>query len=321
MSAKLLTEDLINSTISRTLAPISRQTYQDANIIQFLNEEMGNYIVPQIQKIREDLFMHSTEIQLVSNLPKYRIPERASGDALKLVFWKDSGDSRRQMPRVKVSDLDRLWNQGGNIPSGIFLEGSWIRVVPVTNISGQLEVWYYQRPNELVLTSKVGGITAVSSSLGSSVFTVDTNLINDLAIGQKIDFLSSSSPFVLWAQDVVITAISSTQITVDTSAVSDESSTVMPQIGDYICPARKANIPQIPQEFHPVLAQAVACRLLQGLGDLNKEQSAQATRDRMMQECLSLVENRIEDSPEVVFNKNGLVNRKRFGWARGGAFY
>jgi hypothetical protein len=193
----------------------------------------------------------------------------------------------------------------------VYLEGPFIRLSPTPTAGGSIEAWYYQRPNQLVATSKCAKITNVSSAGGTTTFTVDTNIQSEVVTGGLIDIVSGRSPFVGWAKDVVTTLVGASTIEVATADVVDEASTVLPQIGDYISAAKTSNIPQMPQEFHPVLAQAVACRILSALGDQNKLQDAQQTRERMMQGCLALIANRIESSIRVINNKFGFVNGGR----------
>jgi hypothetical protein len=313
---KMLTEQLIASAKLRTLAPISQQTFQDSDVIIILNEEMSNFVIPAIERVREDMWLKSTERAIVPGVPRYILPERALGEALKVVFYKNDEGSKYELARLKVSDTDSFSTSAGNErPSGIFLEGAFIRLVPKPSAGGSLEMWYYQRPNQLVETTRCGKITNIVSAAGTTTFTVDTNLIGEAPTGSKIDIISNRSPFVIWSEGVTTSLVNSTTVEVATSSIVDEASTVLPQIGDYICAEQTTNIPQLPQEFHPILAQAAACRLLSALGDLGKLQEAQATRDRMMNGAMTLIANRIEGSLEYVNNKYGFNNatKKYFG--------
>ena len=143
-------------------------------------------------------------------------------------------------------------------------------------------------------------MTNISSANGTTTFTVNTDLTGSLSVGSKIDFLSAQSPFLLWSEDVSITAISSNTIEVATANVDNEAGTVEVQISDYICPAGYANIPMLPYEFHPVLAQMVAVRMLAGLGDLQKWQAAKAELSEVRSESKALIKNRVETSVKTI---------------------
>jgi len=313
---KMLTEQLVASAKLRTLAPISQQTFKESDVIIILNEEMSNFVIPAIERVREDMWLRSEERAVIPGVPRYILPERALGESLKVVFYKNDQNSKYELARLKVSDTDSFSTSAGNErPSGIFLEGAFIRLVPKPSSSGTLEMWYYNRPNRLVETTRCARITNISSLGGTTTFTVDTNIVGEAPTGSKVDIVSNRSPFVIWGEGVVTTLVNTNTVEVATADIVDEVGTVLPKIGDYICAEQTTNIPQLPQEFHPILAQAAACRLLSALGDLGKLQEAQATRDRMMQGALSLVTNRIEGSLEYVNNKFGFNNatKKYFG--------
>jgi hypothetical protein len=160
----------------------------------------------------------------------------------------------------------------------------------------------------LIATSSCAKITVISSVAGTTTLTVDTDLSASLAIGDKIDFLSGKAPFLLWAYDVEITAISSTQIQVATSAIVDELDAVEVLVNDYICPAGFAPIPMIPQEFHPALAQKAASQAIFSMGDQGKFQIAEAMYGQMLGAAIKLITNRVEGEPEVIMNRDGVAS-------------
>lgn len=61
-----------------------------------------------------------------------------------------------------------------------------------------------------------------------------------------------------------------------------------------------SNVPQIPVEFHPVLAQMVVVQLLQAFGDNNKTQVAIAILNEKKSEAMKLVKTRYENSPKTI---------------------
>lgn len=298
------TDQLLDSIKVRTLAPSSQQTFTDANLISLANEEMQISLVPDLISLREDLFLDVKTITLVASVPLYPIPERAAGNALKKIFYKDANNNRYPIARQSVSRLDENTSATG-LPSGFILQGDDIRIMPVPNGSGTLEAFYQKRPSDLVLVADCAKISSVSSVGGTTTFTVDTDLSGTLATGSLVDIVNGQSPFLNWAIDQSITGITSSTIEVATSGVVNEASTVLPGVGDYICAAQTTCIPMIPQEFHPILAQMVAARLMEALGDLQKLQAVNSKLAEMRRQAFQLVGNRVEsDSIHVV---------KRFG--------
>lgn len=300
-----LTEDLVSSVKRRSLAPSSQKTFQDTDIISLANEELQLSLVPDIISVREDYFLRSKDISLVSGLNHYPLPERAAGNAIKDVFFVNGSEKRelnkRELRHVSLSD-----NTGE--PSTYCFEGDEILLDSVpSSSSGSLRVWFFERPNQLIESSSCSKITSVASLAGTTTFTVNTDLSASLAVGSKIDLLNAQSPFLLWARDVTVTAITSSTISVATSEVIDETSTVTPGVNDYICPRLKSNIPQVPEEFHPILAQMVVERLMEAMGDLNKLAAVKAKILEMKQKAFLLISNRVESSPAIVMNRNGIM--------------
>lgn len=301
------TELLIASVKRRSLAPVSQKTFQDADIVVLLNEELYGSLVPDLLSVREDFFLRSKVIPLVASVNHYGVPERAIGNSLKDLFFNRPGSSAKLvLARVPVREGAVLSVQTGE-PSGYFLRADEIVLTETPKTStGSIEPWYFSRPNELVPTSSCGKITAISSVSGTTTFTIDTDISGALTVGTLFDVLSYKSPFKLWAEDAVVTAVTSSSVSVLTSSVSDESGTVTPVVGDYVCPAQKSNVPQIPSEFHTILAQMVAARLMEALGDLQKLQAINVKLGEMRKQAFSMVANRVESSPPAVLNRTGI---------------
>lgn len=301
-------EDTIESVKKRTLMPVSQNTFDNAAILLALNETLIDTIVPEILGVRENFFQASKTDSLVANVPYMALPPRAIGNALKAAFLVDSAGNKKPLNTKKVEEQDMYTSTGE--PEGFYIEGDEVRLVPTPSSSVlSLEQLYFQRPNELVLTEECAKITGISSVGGTTTFTVNTDLTADLSVGSKVDFLSTASPFLLWAKDVAITAITSTTIAVATTGVDNEVGTVEPQVDDYICPKQKANYAQIPGELHPWLCQETGCFILEALGHMDKLQAARAKADRMKSKAMKMIASRVEVSPEVVVNRYGFLGR------------
>jgi hypothetical protein len=306
-----LTEDLVASVKRRCLAPASQKTFQDADIIALLNEEMQISLVPDLLSIRGDYFLKSKEVSIAASTTRYPITERAIGNALKDVAYRGtSGSSPLPLSRLTVRDC--LGNAEGGEPSGYYVEGDEIvlNATPST-ATGSIIQWYYSRPNELVPTADCAKITAVSSLGGTTTFTVDTDISSSVLVGSKVDFLNSVSPYLLWSENATVTAITATTIAVATTEVDNEAGSVAPGVDDYICAARTANIVQLPEEYHPILCQMVAARIMEALGDMQKLQAVNIKLSEMRKQALTLVANRVESAGFAVVNRSGIASKIR----------
>jgi hypothetical protein len=302
-----LTEDLVESVKSRSFVPISQSTFTDTNIIQILNEELKLSLVSDILSAREDFFLTTKETSIVSGKDHYLIPKLCVGNNLKALFVKSSDGRRKMLTRTDVDRSDQFAGQTGE-PEKFYFEGDEVVLLPKPSLSvDSLLFSYFRKPNQLVATSSCAKITNVASVGGTTTLTVNTDLTGSLSVGSTIDFLRAKGPHTLWAEEVAITAITTTTIEVATADISDVDGTVEPTSGDYICPSGYANILMIPEEFALVLCEMAACRMLRSLGDLNKWQASKAIVEQMRAEALKLIRQRVESSPDIFSRQNKLT--------------
>lgn len=309
-------DTLITAVKSRSLIPSSQATYLSANFLDFANSELQIKIVPDLISIREDFFLKKKVVSITASNSRYPIPERAVGNSIKDLFYLDSSGSKYPIPRINIHDTSSN-NASGSSPSNFYLYGDQIVLEPrPSSSSGSIEIWYYERPNQLVLTAAVAKITAVNTSGSNQVFTVDTDLTGSITNGTtKLDILSGKSPFLTWAIDCVAQSSSSTTITVTTASVAaEDGTTVLPQVNDYVCLAQQANIPMIPQELHPLLAEYVCRTAVQGFGDSEKLAQIDKNIIEMRRQALTIVANRVENAAETVVNRRGFNALSGFGW-------
>lgn len=300
-------EDRISGAKIRSMAPISQTTFQDSDLVTIANDELTLKLVADLMKVREDIFLSHKTTSIVADVDHYGIPARAVGNSLVAVFFVDSAGAETPLDRIEPSRRHEFAGATGQ-PSKFYFAGDEVVICPKPIASsGSLLFQYYRKPNRLVATSSCAKITAISSVGGVTTLTVNTDLTASLVVGDSVDFVCKSSPFLLWAEEVSLQAISSTQMQVATSAISNAAGTVEPQVGDYICPAGYSNIPMIPEEFHPVLDQMMAVRLLAALGDINKWNAAKAELKEVRDEAGSMIKNRAQSSPIRVSSRNGLL--------------
>jgi hypothetical protein len=306
-----LTEDLLESAKSRSFVPISQSTFEESDIITIATEELLLKMVSDILSVREEFFLTSKATAITANIDHYTIPKMAIGNTVNFVSLRDSNNSEIGLTRINAAAAVAYAGQTGT-PEAYYFEGDEVVLCPKPSASTNSVVFsYFRKPNKMIATSSCAKITAVSSAAGTTTFTVNTDLSASLSVGSTVDFLSGKSPYLLWYDEVAITAITSTTIAVATSAVSDAASSVEPVVNDYICPTGYANIPQIPDELVPVLAQLVAVRMIASMGDLNKWQAAKAELKEMREEALKLIKNRAESAPRRV-SSNGIVGAFTF---------
>jgi hypothetical protein len=300
-------EDLLSSIKFRSAAPISQNTFDDTAILGIAYEELELKLSSDLIKVREDFFLTSETKTISDSVAKYSIPSRSIGNALKALFFQDAVGAQIVPRKIDVSEAYKYANQKG-VPEAFAMQGDEITVYPTPSAStGSIYFSFAAKPSKLTLTSNCAKINSISSSVSTASFVVNTDLTTSLSVGSYVDIISVNSPFKILAYRCAITQITSNQIDVALSGVIDESATIKPSVGDYICPTDTSNIPQIPTAFHPVLAQMTAVRLLESLGDTNKTQAAKQTLAELREEALILVRNRVETKPDKIRPRRNLL--------------
>lgn len=312
-------ETLIDAVKREGMIPSNQSTFTDADFLAFANQETRIGIVPTIMSLHEEFFVRDSDpVDLVANKNNYTIPYRAIGGKLRAVFYQDSNGNLRSMTRINPED--RPFYQQTNLQNRFvffYVQGNDIVLLPDVGESatGSLIFSYYLRPNDLVDDSRVATISLITedSGAGTTTFTVD-QIPTGFTTASVHDILQTKPGHRTIDIDVTPSAIDTTNLTI-TFDSDDVSSDII--VGDYISFAGECIIPQIPSSLHDILAQRVAARCLQALGDQPGLQMAKERLAEMETKTGNLVDNRTEGEPVKINNLRGLLRnakvRKR-GW-------
>ena len=176
MSSILKTGDLIRSIKRRAFIPSSQETFTDEDLLEMATEEINLGLVPLIQRMHEEHLVYYTEIVLEPSKKRYAIPARAHGNKLRDVALVDENDNVFEMHRYSLNELSDFSNTTAYINArGFYLENNDIILTNFqTNIGQKLRVYFYMRPNSLILESNGAVINSVSD-------IVEVDKINPIA--------------------------------------------------------------------------------------------------------------------------------------------
>lgn len=190
-----LTSDKLIESIKRKIAvPLSQVTFSEDDILAFCNEELQISLVPSILSFNEEYFVYDEKIPLESNKNRYPIPTRAIGMKLRDVMWESTGGTIYEMTRIEASDKAFFQNDQGTNggPHKFYLENNDVvlNFQSLSAPSGSLVLFYYRRPNQLVVDSRAAIINNFVYDL-----TVDNALIaaGDVLTINSVDFEAVSS--------------------------------------------------------------------------------------------------------------------------------
>jgi len=296
----LTTNKLIDSIKRRAMIPSSNITFSDNDLIEFLNEEMNIGLIPSILQMKDEYLVFKEVVAIQPNNSIYPIPSRAIGNKLRELSYSDDGRNEYNMAQIELDNKasNNYLNQVGFYASQFYVQGSNINLHPSDfNYSGFLLFYYYMRPNYLVKDSSVAVIKDIDRTTGTiTLNSLPTTYISDI----DVDFVNSDSPNNIMSIDIPI--ISVNQLT-KTVVVSPSLIPSNLKKGDYMPLAGESCIPNVPTELHSVLAQRVAMRVLESIGDTQGLTNAKAKLDEMEAKTGILVDSRVEGSPIKVKNR------------------
>jgi hypothetical protein len=325
--AGLTTSGLLKSIKRRAMVPDNQNTFTDQDFIDLLNEEMMIGIVPSVLQMKEEYFMFNEIVPLVADKSKYSVPERALASKLRELCYRDTSSinngNEYEMTQIAVDDrYTGLSNGTGSSDftgfRRFYMMGSDVVLHPSVgpNPTGALSFYYYLRPNSLVKDVNVATITSIDRNTGiiglsslPSGYTLYEASSNSTVLS-KFDFVKAKSPHNVLSIDNVLLNVNTTNktITISSDLIPKDLS-----VGDFMPIAGQTPIPNIPTELHMVLAQRVAQRVLEALGDTEGLNNASTKLTEMENKLTTMLDNRVEGSPRKVVNRALMtgVNRNR----------
>jgi hypothetical protein len=235
MSSILKTGALIKTIKRRAMLPKSQETFLEDDFLEMATEEVNLGLVPLIQKMHEEHLVYFQDIPLDVTIRKYPIPARAHGNKLRDIFLVDQNGNLFEMARYSLGEIAEFSSTTSYINNrGFYLENNNIVLTNFeVNQNFSLRVYFYMRPNKLVVESrglvstvltstveqdylnpKAGSITAISIA-DAAVITAPAH---GLTSGDKVLITSSdSTPIVDGLHEVAIIDSNSFSVAVTTT--------------------------------------------------------------------------------------------------------
>jgi hypothetical protein len=313
-------EDLVKSVKRRMSMPNSENLFTDQEILDFANEEMALELVPLIMRKHQDYYLVRETIQIDPTYQnnKYPIPYRAIGSVIRELAYLPSltnPNDLREMRRVSPDDLSNTSNRTST-SRHFYIENEnivlWGRNEALT--SGYLVAFFWLRPNELVFGDRIATIQAIDTTTG--IITVN-NIPSHFAENTKFDFIRTKSPHKIYSYDIPVTAMDSNAKTIQIDPANFQpyngmgANMAQLEVGDRIAIAGETDLVNSPSELHVLLAQMVAARVLDAIGDKENLANANDKMLRMESNAESLLNSRDVGSPYKVRTRNGFLKRRR----------
>lgn len=306
-----ITADRIIAGVKRRVTLPTSSTLQGENdILAFADDVISSRIVPLIEGIDEDFFVHTQKIPLRPGVTDYKVPYRAIGRGLKSV--RVGGPDGRDIRRLNFIDDDEdvNYNPGTGDAEGFYFISDRIRVTPVphANVSDDLYITYRLAPSRLVKESDVSKVVAL---INVNQVLVD-KVPGSFDQGSLVDFIEARSGNTIYEMDVPLTGYGGTTLTFADNPVPGDL-----EVGDYIAPAGTSPVVSfVPNEVYSLIETLTAHRLLVSIGDFEGARFLAeeiATEEKNIRQIL---EPRLDGAGTIIVNKYGLVRGGR-GFRRG----
>lgn len=301
-------EALIANIKRRFAVPTSQVTYTDQDFTDLANDELKDTVIPLMMSAREEYFVDFVDVSVPATrvIP---IPGEAVGNKLRSVCYMQATSPLTliNLPRIDLDVVAGVGFVNYNTLAGFYIQGNDLILYPNTSVpvNTTLRLYFYKRTLVLAAPDQYGQVLSVDS--GTNTVVLDY-VPTTWTTGTKLNSLSGAPSFDITNEEMVISAVSSPSIILDTvDGVS---------VGDYISEQGYSGVPQIPVEAHPYLAQQTATLCLIGLGDNDGAKVSNEKAEKMKDSLLVMVTNRVDGSPKKIVNPNGGL-RVSSGYRRG----
>lgn len=309
-SRNLIASKLIESVRNRAMIPDDITVYDDEAILEILNEEIDVGLLNTLMTLHEEhLVTYTDKIATAGEGSSKRmvIPSRAVGSKLRDLHTI-IGDRSFEMSRIDLGEISdyNIYPYSNAMGGDLFyVEGDEIVVVsPRMSEGARFRMYYYLRPNYIVLEKECAQITNIDRETGLIQFDTIPKEFSNLTLA---DFVQNKTPNKILSFDISVQSVSVSlrTITVDPTSIPSRLS-----IGDWVCFPETSPYPNVPTELHPVLAQRAAIFILEAMGDTEGLGSARGKLAQMEKSVQKLLDNRVEGANRKLKSRHGFLQNK-----------
>lgn len=317
MSTILTSDKLIKSIKRRGFVPNDQVTFTDEDLLEMATEEITIGLMEQIITARGDYLVYHVDIPIKEGVNKYDIPARSHGNKLRDASINDVNDPDSviydlfQVDVENLSDIENYYTY--NSRTVFYLENNKL-VLSQDLIKGgtyNLRMYFYMRPNKLVVNNRAGIIQSISD--GVEVINsenIDVKIISFTSMPKhfnsaiKYDITTHVSP-----NKILDFSLAPVSINLNLKTISFKASDLTEEIkiGDYVTQEEETIVPNLPTEYHPVVAQRTVRACMESMNDDTGYAKATAKLDEMEKQVFKIVRNRVEGAPKKIKNRGGAL--------------
>lgn len=301
---RYLSDDLIAAIKRNASIPTSQNKFSNADFLAFLNEELTMTIMSELVETNQDYFITKVTIPLVASTSEYDFPTSAMGWKVETIGYQDTGGNYTKLDKINRSQRGFYGHlSDGGTPAAFYVEGNKVVMVPDVGASavGSIVFDYVRVQNQLVMSASCGLISNVVVVGNDYQMTVNTLP----SVSNGVDVIGGTNPFQVLAREKTAVVVG---LTITVSMSDFERA---PVVGDFVTAKGQTPVPNLPEDFHPVLAQAATIRCLISLNDAKGMQTAQASLGNMFDKMRARARRRVSSSPTKIVGRSHIFNLMR----------
>lgn len=218
-----------------------------ADFLSFANLVMM-VLTSELLAAREEFLIYSESLAVTAGNASVRVPYRAVNGEIRHLWFEDGSGNRTRLWAQAIEDMENYSATATGSPSGFYMMGNQIVLLPTPNANGSLIVAYPFRPNQLVDSSTTQSITGIAGNV-ITVPNIPTNFVS----GALYDIIDHTSGNGIVYYDLVGTVSGST-LTFPTAVPKAA-------VGNYVALANQSPVPMLPEEGHGLLLESTVMRL------------------------------------------------------------
>ncbi len=298
-------EQLISMIKANCQLPVSQNKFSNSNFLSFLNEELRLTITGELADINQEYFVKYTDIPLVASQSDYEIPTTAIGWGMRDVGFVGADGVYNTLNEIQLENIDRARiNTESTKPLAFYKQHTDIISIPSISASPESGSWriYFEKiQNELILTTSCGRINTILDTGTDYILTLDSLPTTT----NGVDIIGYKNPFNVIA-DGLTAVVGGFNVTVTKTGF-----TKAPVVGDYVAETGKTCYPNIPEDFHGVLAMAASIRVAIASKDEKQKNLLESAMALMLNKLRKRSGNRSKGTVKKINPKNYVLSAMR----------
>lgn len=281
----------------------STQTgYADADLLVHADAALQGIVAPLVANARDEHAVHTVDVAVASGQATARLPPRVGAGRLRDVTMLSSdGQAYVNVPRFEPEDVAGIRSGSGVAPTAISIvvQGGFLRIFPAPTDALTLRISYVRTPSPFALVSTCTAATGIT--IGAQLLVGHAGTLTagnyDIILVSNGDSLGDSVATI--APVLGSTTFANSQLSPMFAQVQAEATRYLAE-GFYLCPAGTSCVVPLPDMASSLLAYHAAANLMHSIGDVDAATRAERTADRMREQLLPLLSERIEGEPQTV---------------------